>query len=182
MLSRRSQLPAIGAIWAHMKSRWWGKLALGVAVLSVLGTPAILLKVHREQSAAVALVSRADSGGPVLIPARCDVPGAELERDYVVVDGKALKGRASRRACFYTISAFRRLFPERYRNDDPATFRVQQITTGTRLLAPSYSNVRRLAIGAALSPFFVVGLAMVKAATDIMAARARADRDGHRHV
>lgn len=163
-----------------MKSRWWGKFALGVAVLSVLGAPTVLLKAHREQSAAVALVSRADSGGPVLIPARCDVPGAELERDYVVADGKALQGRATRRTCFYTVSAFRRLFSERYSNDDPATFRVQQITTGTRLLVPSYSNVRRLVIGAILSPFFIVGLAMAKAAAEIMATRARTDRDDNR--
>jgi hypothetical protein len=152
-----------------MKSRWWGRCVLGATSFLVVLTLFALAKAYHDENAAIALVSRADSGGPVLIPARCDVQGAKLNVDYVIADGKALEGRSTRRTCFYTIAAFKRLFPERYSDDNPVTFRVQQLTTGMRLLAPSSARFTKLVIGAILAPVFMLGLAMIKAAAELVA-------------
>ena len=168
---------SLRVIWTNMVSRTWGKWALaGIVALALFGPIAAIREFYAERSA-VALVSSADSGGPVLVPARCGIPGPELNKDYIVADGKAVRGRATRRACFYTVSAFQRFFPDRFKNDDPATFRVQQLTTGIRLLSPSMGHAVAGLVVSVLAPFLFLVFAMAKSAIDLARPR-KPSREG----
>lgn len=163
-------------VWTNMVSNTWGKWLLGVTALMAIVAPFQILKDYNVEIAAIAMVNRADSGGRVLIPARCDIPGAELNRDYVIANGKAIRGRVNKGGCFYTVSAFKRFFPDRYKIDNPATFRVQQLTTGTRLLVPSTARARNFLLACVLGPLGIIALGMAKSWSDLVIARAREER------
>jgi len=169
--SRRWQRMAgditIRQVWAHMLSRSWGKLVPPVIiVLAVLG-PLFAVRILYAEMAAVALVTRPDSGGPILIPASCNKPRAELGKDYIVADGRVVRGRAIKRGCFYTVSAFKRLFPERFEIDNPKTFRVQQLTTNTRLLSPSIWHGVGVLVSSILAPLLILVVAMLKSGIEL---------------
>jgi hypothetical protein len=161
-------------VWTNMVSKtWWGKWLIGFTILMTSVSPFIVVERFGAERAAVALVTRSDSGGPVLIPARCGLPGTVVGTHYIVAEGKPVQGRAARRACFYTVSAFRLFFPDRYKNDDPATFRVQQLTTGMRLLVPSTGSAGRFLLASVVGPFLLIGLGMAKSFLDLAVAKRR---------
>lgn len=180
MLPRRPRLSPDGitlyVVWGNMVSKTWGKWLLGVTAVMAVAAPFQAIRDYKVENAAVAMVNSADSGGRVLIPAGCGIPGAELNRDYVIADGKPVEGRATRNGCFYTVSAFKRFFPDRYKNDDPATFRVQQLTTGTRLLVPSTARARNFLLACVFGPLGIIALGMAKSWSDLVGARAREER------
>lgn len=157
----------IKAIWAHMLSRPLGKPALFCAVSIALLTPPFAISRFNDDRAAVELVSRPGSGASFLVPASCNVARAEHGEDYVVADGEKLDGRGRRSACFYTVSAFKRLFPERMNGDESSAFRAQELTTKTRLLYPSTSFISTLLTGVLLAPCVILGLAMVTSAAEL---------------
>jgi len=94
----------------------------------------------------------------------------------VVADGKAVRGTAKRSGCFYTVSAFARFFPDRYKIDDPTTFRVQQLTTGTRLLVPSATPARDFLLSCILGPLGIIALGLAMSWSDLVIARVRDER------
>jgi hypothetical protein len=163
-------------VWTNMVSQRWGKWMLGVTAFVAVSAPFSLIEDYRAEMAAVAIVSRPDSEGRMLIPAQCGVDGAELNRHFVVTISKAVDGRGNRSGCFYTVSAFKRFFPERYANDDPRTFRVQQQATGTQLRVPSEARANKFLLACVLGPFGLVMLGMMKSFADLLFARVREQR------
>lgn len=158
----------IKAVWIHMLSRPFGKPALFAAIAIGLLSPLFAISRFHTERAAVELVSRSDSGGPFLVPATCNMIGAEHGKDYVVANGKKLNGRGSRSACFYTMSAFKRLFPERINANESSAFHAQELTTKTKLLYPSTSFASTLLTGSFLVPFVILGFSMLTAAAELM--------------
>lgn len=163
-------------VWTNLVSKTWGKWLIGFTILMTVASPFMIVERFNADKSAVALITRSDSGGSVLIPARCGMPGAVLGTHYIVADGKPVESRVDRQACFYTVSAFKRFFPDRYKNDDPATFRVQQLTTGMRLLVPSTGGARTLLWGSILGPLWLLALGMAKSLIDLVSARLREER------
>jgi hypothetical protein len=157
-------------VWSNMISKAWGKWLIGFTVLMAAQSPFLVVRAFKAEDAAVALVNRSDSGGSFLIPASCDMAGAVPNTHYVVAIGKPVEGRVRRRACYYTESAFRRFFPDRFRNDDPKTYRVQQLTTGLRLLTPESGGAGKFLLASILGPFFLLALGMTKSLVDLVGA------------
>jgi hypothetical protein len=157
-----------------MLSKAWGKPVLAVTIFLAAVGPIFSVQIFNAEMAAVALITRPDSGGPILIPARCDKPGAELGKDYLILDGRAIRGRAIKRGCFYTVSAYKRFFPERFEIDNPRTYRVQQLTTDTRLLKPSTWHAFHMLAASILAPLVIFSGAMLMSMLELLRASAMA--------